>query len=165
MANETQEKDSPTRPERIKLTAEESLKRMKEFETRKARSVAAARTQAESNLPSDRRPQQEHAMEDTSNVLRYENVQFHFLGADEDSYLPGTVLRRTADMVLEIPGGYGPYHIVGRANGHAFCGTNDHPDREYEVEARWADVGSHFVGIWIEGGYEYLFSFELNAAS
>jgi hypothetical protein len=96
-------------------------------------------------------------------VLRYENVQFHFLGGDEDSYLSGTVLRRNDGMVLDIPGGYGPYHIVGKIIGHAFHGSNVHPERQYEVEARWADVGSSFVGIWFENANEFLFSFELAA--
>lgn len=92
---------------------------------------------------------------------RHENVLFHFLGADEDSHLPGTVIVREAEMVLDIPGGYGPYLIVGKLQKTWFAGANSLHGREYDVDARWANVGDAFVGLWVEGGYDYLFSFSL----
>ena len=91
-------------------------------------------------------------------------VLFHFLGFNEDSHLPGTVLLRDGVMVLDIPGGCGPYLIKGKTRGHAFEGTNENSNRgKARVEAKWADVGGIYVGRWIEDDYEYLFSFELDS--
>jgi hypothetical protein len=100
-------------------------------------------------------------MKTRSALSRHENVLFHFLGTNEDSFLSGTVLVRPGDMVLQIPGGDGPYHLVGKARKHWFEGTNSDPNRRYEVDAKWAELGALYVGMWIEEGYEYLFSFDL----
>jgi hypothetical protein len=99
---------------------------------------------------------------------RHNDVDFHFLGAGEDpedSYLPGTVIVRDGEMVLEIPGGYGPYWISGKARETWFEGKNSYPQRTYETAAKWALVGGTYVGIWIEDGFEYLFSFELSSVT
>lgn len=95
--------------------------------------------------------------------LHYENVDFHFLGPEEDSYLQGTVHLRHKEMVLDIPGGDGPYMIVGKPRESWFEGSNIVRDRDYDTEARWAFVGGTYVGLWIEDGYEYLFSFCLGS--
>lgn len=91
----------------------------------------------------------------------FDRVDFHFLGNKEDVILPGTVLFNGRRMVLEIAGGDGPYHLVGKSQRHAFAAANDHPDRRAEVQAQWCNVGNCYVGIWVEEGNEYLFSFEL----
>src|SRR5437763_4392273 len=96
-----------------------------------------------------------------ADTLRHDDVRFHFLGAAEDSELPGTVLVRGGEMVLDIPGGYGPYLIHGKPQGHHFEGVSSVRGKSNRVEARWADVGSVYVGVWIEDGYDFLFSFEL----
>jgi len=92
--------------------------------------------------------------------VKRDGVRFHFINADEDDYLPGTVLLRDGEMVLDIPGGCGPYLIVGKAIGHRFEGMNNVRGSTTQVTARWADVGGMYVGVWQEGGSEYLFSFE-----
>jgi hypothetical protein len=92
---------------------------------------------------------------------RYGDVDFHFLGAGEDSFLPGTVIMRDSEMVLNIPGGYGPYLIVGKACENWFEGNNSVREREYETGAKWAFLGKTYVGLWIEDGSEYLFSLQL----
>src|SRR5438045_305625 len=94
-------------------------------------------------------------------VGRRDNVTFHFVNANEDSYLTGTVVVRPGQMVLDIPGGYGPYLIVGEAIGHHYEGTNTVRGPCTPVNARWADVGGMFVGVWFENAEEFLFSFEL----
>ncbi|GIW81589.1 MAG: hypothetical protein KatS3mg105_3396 [Gemmatales bacterium] len=96
---------------------------------------------------------------------RRDDVQFHFLGANEDSLLTGSVLVRPGEMVLDIPGGYGPYLIVGAAHGHRYEGVSSIRGKSNRVEARWADVGGMYVGVWHEDGEEYLFSFELPEAT
>jgi hypothetical protein len=90
-----------------------------------------------------------------------DNVTFHFVNANEDTSLTGTVLVRQGQMVLDIPGGGGPYLIVGEAIGHHYEGTNTVRGVCSPVNARWADVGGMFVGVWFENAEEFLFSFEL----
>ena|SRR6266851_3121308 len=96
-----------------------------------------------------------------STGLRQEDVRFHFLGAVGDSKLTGTVVVRDGEMVLDIPGGNGPYLIAGKSHGHWHAGTSSVRGKSNRVEAKWADVGGKYVGVWVEAGYEYLFSFEL----
>src|SRR5437868_5158709 len=111
---------------------------------------------------------QEHArgamMNAETRPIKHEGVRFHFLGAKEDSELVGTVLLRDGEMVLDIPSSNGPYLLHGKSHGHRFEGTTIVPGKSNPVEARWADVGRMYVGIWIEEGYDYLFSFELPSA-
>ena len=99
----------------------------------------------------------------TGKFPRHDNVEFHFLGggSKEDSYLSGTVVVRDGAIVLDISGGCGPYLIVGSAHKHWYEGKNSASGRQYEVDAKWADVGGTYVGIWVEGNEEFLFSFKL----
>ena len=70
---------------------------------------------------------------------RYENVSFHFLGAEEDCDLRGNVIIRDVEMVLEVlEGDDAPYTIVGATNQHWFEGINVRHDAQYETKARWA---------------------------
>ena len=94
-------------------------------------------------------------------ILRYDEVEFHFLGCGEDCVLPGTVIIRDGSMVVDVREGNEPYCIVAKLREHWFEGENTLPDRENDVLARWADVGGTFVGTWTEGGWDYLFSFRL----
>ena len=92
--------------------------------------------------------------------MKHDNVRFHFINGSEDSDLTGTVVLRGQEMVLDIPGGYGPYLIVGAAVQQHFEGKNSHRGGN-PVEARWAAVGGGFhVGVWYESDAEFLFSFE-----
>jgi hypothetical protein len=98
-------------------------------------------------------------------ATRHDNVDFHFLGAEEDSNLIGTVIIRDREMVLDIPGGYGPYVLVGKACKHWFEGENIVSSRRYDTAARWADVGGTYIGTWVEHGWDYLFSFRLGTGA
>jgi hypothetical protein len=100
-------------------------------------------------------------IEEADLLGHHKNVDFHFLGPDTDENLPGTVIHRRNDMVIKIPGGFGPYSIVGELKGNVYAGENSDDDRRYDVEAKWADLGGIYVGEWLEGGYQYLFSFVL----
>ena len=66
-------------------------------------------------------------------------------------------------MILTIPDpdGYGPYMIVGAARNHFFQGSNCAIGRRYEVAAKWADIAGTYVGLWVEDGCDFLFSFHL----
>lgn len=94
-----------------------------------------------------------------------DDVMFRFLGSDEDSLLRGSVLVRDGEIVLDIPGGYGPYLIVGKPRLHWYEGTNSATARRFEVSATWANVGESYVGRWIEANHEYLFSFVLGSST
>jgi len=80
---------------------------------------------------------------------RREDVVFHFT----DSDLTGSVETAGGDMVLDIPGGDGPYRIIGRPVGHYFEGGNAVRGGN-RVHAKWAEVGGEYVGIWREEGDE-----------
>src|SRR6266576_1457992 len=91
-------------------------------------------------------------------------ASFRFLAANEDSRLAGTVIVRDGEMVLDISEGvtpYGPYLIIGTGNEYWFEGTNSAHGMKYHVKAKWVQVGGTYIGTWIEGDEDYLFSFEL----
>lgn len=87
------------------------------------------------------------------------------LSAEVALDLPAEVILRTNEMVLDIPhhrDWNGPYLILGSLVGSFYAGQ-DELAHEYKVDvvARWAKLGDVFVGIWIEDGHEFLFSFRL----
>ncbi len=94
---------------------------------------------------------------------RHEKVEIRFLSSDDDIVLIGTVLLRDSNMVLDIqdPNGAGPYLIVGKHRNHFFEGTNSAHGAVQNVKAKWAELDGTYVGLWVENGYEYLFSFHL----
>ena len=96
---------------------------------------------------------------------RHDNVIFRFLLDNEDEVrLQGTALIRPGEMVLDISadaGGDGPYLIVGRECKHWYQGENSALDRDHPMQAKWALIGDSYVGIWVEHGDEWLFSFQL----
>lgn len=96
---------------------------------------------------------------------RHDEVRFRFLDPGEDCELHGTVLIREGEMVLDIPGGCGPYLVKGKAREHWFEGMNSDPSGN-PVEAKWARLGELYVGVWIEssddGTDDYFFSFRLD---
>jgi hypothetical protein len=96
-------------------------------------------------------------------VSRHENVEFHFLGVKYDHFLHGIVIVRTSEMVLEVQDYDDAYFLSGKAK-HSWFEHTRLPGG-YDVNARWADVGGTYVGIWIEEGVEYLFSFQLSPAA
>jgi len=100
-------------------------------------------------------------MDESTPARRYEKVDFFFPGSGSESHLPGTVIVRPDEMVLTIPGGSGPYHIVGKAKGTIYFGENSDADRRFDVRAKWTEIDGTFVGQWIEQSNVYLFSFEL----
>ena len=90
--------------------------------------------------------------------IRQDGVEFHFLASEEDTILIGSILARDGEMVLDIPGGNGPYELSGKTESHWYCATtNSHRNRRFDVNAKWASVGDRYVGIWNEDGIQYLF--------
>jgi hypothetical protein len=67
-------------------------------------------------------------------------------------------------MVIDIqdPDGMTVYLIVGKPSRHLFKGHNSAGGSMLEVIATWTILAQTYVGVWVEDGYEYLFSFELN---
>ena len=96
------------------------------------------------------------------NPRRFDSVRFHFMSADEDDELVGSVLIRDSEMVLDIPrGGATPYLIVGQRTMTYYKGGNTQGSGFNAVQARWASVGDLYIGEWVEEGEDYLFSFPL----
>ena len=101
-------------------------------------------------------------MDSNASSVRQDGVEFHFLASKEDTILIGSVLARDGEMVLDIPGGNGPYEVVGKAESHWYsAAANTHRNRRFNVDAKWAMAGGTYVGIWNEDGFRYLFSFSL----
>lgn len=99
-----------------------------------------------------------------SKPKRYEEIGFHFLSALEDTTLTGSVLIREHEMVLDIrdPRGASTYLIVGKSLGTYFKGVNSDHASAIQIEASWADLGGLYVGLWVENGEEFMFSFGLS---
>jgi len=76
-----------------------------------------------------------------------------------------TVLLRDREMVIDI-GAPSRYLVRGKRVGDYFAGANElEGTKPPSVKARWALLGDVCVGIWIEEGVEYLFSFMLPQGS
>lgn len=100
---------------------------------------------------------------------KYTDVSILFLAPDEDAISAhAQVIERENEMVISImdQDSSGPYLVVGKKVGHFFAGVDSlkHEER-VNVVARWASLGDAYVGIWIEEGIEYLFSFRVHRSS
>src|SRR4051794_33030206 len=97
---------------------------------------------------------------------RYKNVSFELLGAGDSEAvhraLRGTVIVRDGEMVLEVelPGDR-PYLIKGKECDGFYAGAHDGHKDDVPVYARWTRLDNIWIGMWVEEGYDYLFSFEL----
>lgn len=96
---------------------------------------------------------------------RFDGVGFEFVHTANGFDAGGTVILREGEMVLEIPGeraGNDLYLIQGQLRGHVYFGKESNPPIGHPpVQARWTDLGDFFVGLWVEDGYDFLFSFRL----
>jgi hypothetical protein len=95
----------------------------------------------------------------------YPDVSIQFLTPGEDMLnVRAMVLLREGEMVIDIPSQQSsdPYLVRGRKVEHFFAGVDSLERGErVHVVARWALLGDVYVGIWIEEGTEYLFSFKV----
>lgn len=96
---------------------------------------------------------------------KYRSVSIQFLTPGEDALgVQGQVLEREGEMVISIPDqtSSGPYLVHGKRVKHFFAGVDSLKHEEHvHVVARWTLLGDVYVGIWIEEGVEYLFSFRV----
>jgi hypothetical protein len=97
---------------------------------------------------------------------RRQDVSIQFFPPDDPPYtVRAQVIRREGEMVTSIPTqpSSGPYLVRGLKNKNLFLAGIDSLKHEQHVHviARWALLGDVYVGIWIEYGVEYLFSFRL----
>src|SRR6266850_1505830 len=95
---------------------------------------------------------------------KFENVEIQFVNIEDAQALNATVLVRNGEMVIDIQAldGITDYLIVGKPEDYFFQGINSAGKAMPTVRAKWVKLGRIYVGLWIEGGREYLFSFELN---
>lgn len=95
---------------------------------------------------------------------RFDDVEFEFFSMDEALTATGTVAVRPNAMVIDIPGQETTHAclVEGHLAGHVFAGRNTiRQEVPLRIEARWADLGDWFAGIWVEEGKDYLFRFHL----
>ena len=95
---------------------------------------------------------------------RYDDVEFEFINSDSHDSQTGSVLVGDTRMVIDIPepAEFQPCCIEGQLTGLIFSGRNTlRHENPRQIQARWVDLGDRFVGVWIEEGIEYLFSFRL----
>ncbi len=95
---------------------------------------------------------------------RYDDVEFDFLNSETAATYSGVVMVRGDTMVLDIASQHGAAAILveGHLNGHIYSGSNTlRREDAAKVNAKWTELGDIFVGVWIEQGLEYLFSFRL----
>lgn len=91
---------------------------------------------------------------------RYSGVEFWIVGDDSVTTERGTVLIREREMVLEVSDGEGGIYLLpGRLNGHYYSAIEQRPQGGEPVRAKWSRLGAHYVGIWREKNFEYLFRF------
>jgi hypothetical protein len=93
----------------------------------------------------------------------YSDVSFTFYATQRPEILTGRVLVRPGEMVLEVdPTPVSDAYLVrGELSEGHFSGWNELGSDPVGVEAAWAGIGQRFVGLWIEEGVEYLFTFTL----
>ena len=104
------------------------------------------------------------SLSQSMNTGHFAHVDFRWLveGMKKEEVLPGSVTFRDSGMILSIPGGFGPYYIVGISKNTSFSGINSDTNKIRDIEADWAWVkDTTYVGLWFEEGVEYLFRFSL----
>ncbi len=93
------------------------------------------------------------------------DVSIQFLAPDKKALnVQATVIRRQDEMVISIPEqeSSGPYLVCGKKVDYFFAGVDSLAHEiKVHVVARWAPLGDVYVGIWVEEGWEYLFSFRV----
>jgi len=95
---------------------------------------------------------------------RYQNVEIQFVNLDDAATEVATVLVRDDQMVIDIQNAddhFTDYLIVGKSKDYFFKGRNSATGDVPKVLATWTRLNESYIGEWIEGGLEYLFSFEL----
>ena len=98
-------------------------------------------------------------------IRKLSGVSIEFLGGVEGPIeVQAEVLERENEMVISIADqpSSPPFLVRGAKQLYFFAGV-DSLEHEVSVNvvARWALLGDVYVGIWIENGAEYLFSFRL----
>lgn len=95
---------------------------------------------------------------------RFERVEIQFVNMDDAALEYATVLLRGEEMVIDIQAedGLSDYLILGKPRRYFFEGLNSAGELMPKVQATWTILGQTYVGVWVEDGHEYLFSFELH---
>jgi hypothetical protein len=95
---------------------------------------------------------------------RFDEVKFEFLSMDVALTATGTVEIRPDIMVIDIPSQDTTQAclVEGHLIGHVYIARNTlQQDEPGQIDARWADMGNCFAGIWIDEGIDYSFRFDL----
>ena len=94
-----------------------------------------------------------------------DNIRFCFASAhDEAQDLRGSVVVDGARMTLDItdPRSDDYFLIVGTKSDQKWQGRHESlPRPPSGVIASWTRLDHRYIGVWHQGDYEYLFTFEL----
>lgn len=99
---------------------------------------------------------------------RWDDVEYHFYGSPEGAWddahtvLTGEAREHPGGIVISVQESDGPYVIraVPSTLG-GFAGRHEGLDGDAEVKAHWNSIGDRQVGVWLEDGAFYLFTFIL----
>jgi hypothetical protein len=93
---------------------------------------------------------------------RKQETSFEFFSDNDASVCQGTVILRDGEMVLDVlcDGEERPYTVVGASKGHSYIGRHVGPPGDSEVTAEWVKLADAWVGVWVEDGHRYLFTFQ-----
>ena len=108
--------------------------------------------------------QKSSSLPTTRKIGRYDDVLFEFYNDNTSVEQHGTVIIRSDAMVLDIPeqDGIAAALVIGRPHGTHFRGSNSSRDpNAVEADARWADLGDVFAGVWQDENDDLLFKFHL----
>jgi hypothetical protein len=93
-----------------------------------------------------------------------DDVSFEFYALRKrPSTLKGTVDLAEDQMILTVNlAGDDPYVVRGTLQSdRTFSGAHEGSEEDYPVQARWAKLGSRYVGTWDEAGEHFIFAFSL----
>ena len=100
----------------------------------------------------------------TATPTKYERVEFQFFSVAEAPIREvGTVIDRGDEMVLDIPNDDGtPFYLVkGLRSGHHYSGVHSIVGDDTKIAATWTALDDRYVGVWVENGREWFFTFDL----
>ena len=101
----------------------------------------------------------------TATPTKYEHVEIQFLSVTEAGARVVKIERidRGDEMVLDTPDYDGtPFYVAkGIRRGHHYRGAHSVFGDETRITATWTALDDRYVGVWVENGREWFFTFSL----
>ena len=94
-------------------------------------------------------------------LQKYENILIRFSHNEYYEDIRATIYLRTNEMIIEMEHEGWHYTIVGRLDGNVYRGKNERSGSTAIVNAKWVQLDSLFLGIWMQDGVPYNIMFKL----